>query len=100
MSTAVSACPCCGSGLPPKLRTHLRLAEALEVLPCSEATAYDKRRQKTPPAQRWPWLTHVGPGGHLTNELWVNVVEAVAWWIACGQPVVARRLLAIATFTK
>ena len=93
-AVAVAACPLCQGSGHALARTHLRLVEALAALPHTHNTVYNKRQKNA-----WQWLTHTGPDGHLTNELWVLVGEAAAWWIARGQPCVAHNLLALASST-
>ena len=72
-------------------RDQIRLHEALHVLPLSLATIYTQHCKG-----RLPWLTRVGPHGHRTRELWINVPTAVQWWRIDGKPHVAHLLHEIA----
>ena len=71
-------------------RALIRMNEALDVLPFSQATLYTHRCRG-----KLKWLTRVGPHGHRTRELWIDVQSAITWWCIDGKPHVAELLRGI-----
>ena len=93
MSASTTICPCCnGTGALGVGRPMVKVAEALraDAIPAAACTIYENSR-----SGRWPWLTRVGPSGRRDRNLWINVGDAVEWWLADGRPSVAARLLSL-----